>query len=165
MEKPDKTAWLEGAFVWDLQGLRNNRIPSHSLPHSTKMFLRALLSFLWNYFCKSWSWGCHMGGGSYLDPVQFSRHNCLWSFSLSSKFQCVWRPRHAEVPKICPFLNLESSERRGLKSCLVPGLGLRRLAIKFIPHKQWGRPHWSPVFYSKIRTGEVCIVNLRINTM
>lgn len=116
-------------------------------------------------FAKAGVWGCHMGGGSSLSPVQFSRGNCPWIFSLSSEFKCVWRPRHAEASKICPFLKLESPKRKGLKSCLVPGLRLRRLAVKFIPHKQWGRPHWSPVCYSKIRTGEVCIVNLRINTM
>lgn len=116
-------------------------------------------------FAKARVWGCHMGGGGSLGQVQFSRGNCPWIFSLSSEFKHVWRPRHAEASRICPFLKLESPKRRGLKSCLVLGLTLRRLAAKFIPHKQWRRPHWSPVCYSKIRTGEVCIVNLRINTM
>lgn len=143
---------LREPFVWDLQGLRNSRIPSSSLPQSTK-FLRALLRSCWNYFSKSWS----------SQSCSFLQGKCTCSFSLSSEFKCVWSPKHAQESKICPFLNLESPKRRGLKSCLV--LGLRRLAVKFIPHKQCGRPHWPPVYYSKIRTGEVCIVNLQVNTM
>lgn len=104
-------------FVWDLQGLGNNRI--HQTPHSTKTFLRPLLSFLWNYFCKSLS-------GSLSDSKSMLSWSCwpptVLGVSTSAQGPNVWCPKHAEVSRSCPFqTQLRNTKEKQSKVMSSPG--------------------------------------------
>lgn len=149
---------LREPFVWDLQSLRNNRIPSNSLPHSTKMFLRALLSSLWNYFCKRWS-------------LRLPHGKRKLSPEMSVQFQPQLRVQMCVESQTCrgvqdlPLPQLGITKEKGSKVMSSPGPQIQETRSKVYSSQTMRKASWSPVCYSTTRTGEICIVNLLINLM
>lgn len=108
LERLHRTACLKGSFCVRLPGCQKQQNPIElSLPHSTRMFLRALLSFLWNYFCKSWSLRLSDGKRSR------SRSNCPWTFRVQ---MC------GELSQVCPSQSqLGNAKEKGSKVMPNPG--------------------------------------------
>lgn len=101
-------------FVWDLQGLRNNRI------HQTLSLTQPKLSWglcsvsFETTFAKTGVGASWLKGGCSLGPVDFSGSNCPWSFNHSSGSKCVESRTCRGIPILSFPVSTQKHQREGV---------------------------------------------------